>query len=202
MDLGKSQQLEQHGHDDHDRHLRWQRQLDPDGDTRRNHSTTFNPNGEVTRSVDALGGVTTILYNADGKAIQTTAPNGMVTDTVYNGQGLVIYTDDPHKPGEPCDGTHTIYDQAGDVIGTERLANVVITVSTASGISSSVLTSVGQVLSMSTQDLQRRRPGRTDGRSIGHDHQQHLRQRRRSDRDQAIVNGVTRTTNLHVRRRR
>ena len=122
---------------------------DPDGDT---DGTTprLNPDREVTRSVDALGGVTTILYNADGRAIQTTAPNGIVTDTIYNGQNLVIYADDPHKPGEPCDGTHTTYDQAGDVIGAERLANVVITVSTANGISSSVLTSVGQVLSMST----------------------------------------------------
>ena len=120
--------------------------VSPDGTT----SSTYNPNGDVTKSVDALGGVTTILYNADGKAIQTTTPTGMVTDTVYNSQNLVTYTDDPHLPGEPCDGTHTTYDQAGDVIGTERLANVVITVSTANGISSSVLTSVGQVLSIST----------------------------------------------------
>ncbi len=120
--------------------------VSPEGTT----SSTYNPNGDVTKSVDALGGVTTILYNADGKAIQTTTPTGMVTDTVYNSQNLVIYTDDPHLPGEPCDGTHTTYDQAGDVIGTERLANVVITVSTANGISSSVLTSVGQVLSIST----------------------------------------------------
>ena len=52
----------------------------------------------------------------------------MVSDTVYDAQGRAVYTDDPHKPGEPTDGTHTIYDQSGQVIGTERLANVVITI--------------------------------------------------------------------------
>ena len=102
----------------------------PDGTT----STTYNPDGQVTRSVDALGGVTTTVYDANGRAIQTTTPDGMVTDTVYNGQGQVIYTDDPHMPGEPCDGTHTTYDQAGNVIGTERLANVVITVTHAADL--------------------------------------------------------------------
>ena len=71
----------------------------------------------------------------------------MVTDSVYDAQGQVIYTDDPHLPGEPTDGTHTIYDQDGNVIGTEELANVVITVTTTGGDSTSVFTSVGGILS-------------------------------------------------------
>jgi len=71
----------------------------------------------------------------------------MFTDTVYDAQGRAIYSDDPHKAGEPADGTHTIYDQNGNVVGTERLANVVITVTTNSGVSTSTLTSVGAVLS-------------------------------------------------------
>jgi hypothetical protein len=39
-------------------------------------------------------------------------------------------------PGEPTDGTLTEYDQNGNVIGTENLAKVVITVTTTEGVAS------------------------------------------------------------------
>jgi YD repeat-containing protein len=87
------------------------------------------------------------VYNVNGNVIRSTTPDGMVTDTVYDAQGRAIYTDDPHLPGKPANGTHTIYDQTSNVTGTEELANVVITVTTVSGVSSSALTSAGAILS-------------------------------------------------------
>jgi RHS repeat-associated protein len=122
----------------------------PEGTT----SSKYDSDGRVYWSQDELGGVTQTLYDANGNAIQTTAPDGLVTDTVYDAQGRAIYTDDPHKPNAnvPCDGTHTIYDQDGNVVGTERLANLVITVTPQAGkdFGTSVLTSPGTVLSTTT----------------------------------------------------
>ncbi len=42
------------------------------------------------------------------------------------------HVSEPLEDGErtgwkPCEGTHTVYDQGGNVVGTERLANVVMT---------------------------------------------------------------------------
>ena len=92
--------------------------------------------------------MTTTVYDANGNVIQTTTPDGMVTDSVYNAQGQVTYTDDPHLPGEPTNGTLTEYDQDGNVVGTEELANMVITVTkTGVDVGTSVLTSVGAILS-------------------------------------------------------
>ncbi|MHB1524597.1 MAG: putative Ig domain-containing protein, partial [Candidatus Dormibacteria bacterium] len=113
-------------------------------------SSTYDADGHVISSTDQYGGVTTSVYDADGRLIQTTTPDGLVTDTVYDSQGRVIYTDDPHKPGVPCDGTETTYDQAGRVTETQRLANLVITVSQSNGVWSSAFTSAGAVLSTST----------------------------------------------------
>ena len=83
----------------------------PEGTT----STVYNADGQAVSSTDALGGVTTTVYDANGNVIQTTTPDGLVTNTVYDAQGRATYTDDPHKPGQPCDGTHTRYDQVGQV---------------------------------------------------------------------------------------
>ena len=113
-------------------------------------SSAYDADNRVISSTDALGGVTTTIYDANGNVIQTTTPDGMITDSVYDAQGRVIYTDDPHLPGEPANGTHTIYDENGNVTGTERLANVVITVPPPianSDVSSSTLAAVGAILS-------------------------------------------------------
>jgi YD repeat-containing protein len=60
----------------------------------------------------------------------------------------VTYADDPHTPGQAnVRGTHTIYDNDGRVTETDRVANLVITVTTQNNVSSSQLTSVGAVLS-------------------------------------------------------
>jgi RHS repeat-associated protein len=111
-------------------------------------SSLYDADNRVYSSTDDLGGVTTTVYDANGKAIQTTTPDGMVMDSVYDDQGRAIYTDDPRLPGEPTNGTHTSYDDDGNVTGTETLANVVITVTkTGVDVGKSVLTSVGAILS-------------------------------------------------------
>ena len=119
------------------------RMVAPDGTT----TTTYNADGEATTSMDNLGGPTSSVYDVNGNVIQTTTPDLLVSDTVYDAQGSAIYTGDPHLAGEPASGTHTLYDAAGNVVGTERLANVLITVTTSNGILSSVLTSVGAIFS-------------------------------------------------------
>ena len=101
----------------------------------------------LLQSTDALGGVTTTVYDVNGNVIQTTTPDQMITDTVYDAQGRAIYTDDPHLAREPADGTHTIYDQNGNVIGTERLSDLVITITTTGGNSTSAFTSDTGILS-------------------------------------------------------
>jgi YD repeat-containing protein len=110
-------------------------------------SSKYDADGRVYSSTDELGGVTTTLYDINGNVIKTTTPDGMVTDSVYDSQGRVIYTDDPHLPGEPANGTHTIYDQDGNVTGTERLSGLVITITTSGNNSTSAFTSDTGVLS-------------------------------------------------------
>ena len=141
---------------------------------RRPPRASTTPTTGCISSTDALGGITTTVYDANGNVIQTTTPDGMITDSVYDAQGQVIYTDDPHLPGEPTNGTHTIYDQDGNVIGTEELANVVITVTTTGGVSSerSDLGGLGPLDHL--DDLRRRRPRHPDRRRLGHGHQQYV----------------------------
>jgi RHS repeat-associated protein len=71
----------------------------------------------------------------------------MITDTVYDAQGRAQYQDDPHFAGEPTDGILTIYDQNGNVTGTERYANMVLTLYTGANPPTSQETSVGALLS-------------------------------------------------------
>lgn len=94
---------------------------------------------------------THVVYDADGRVIRTeqyhnvviaiTDPNSSaptsaltaqdsnpfsVTSTVYDARGEAVWADDPHLPGSgvTVDGTLTQYDAAGNVVGTQRYANV------------------------------------------------------------------------------
>ena len=71
----------------------------------------------------------------------------MITDSVYNAQGQVTYTDDPHLSGEPTNGSLTTYDQDGNVIGTEELAIMVITITTTGNVSTSAFAGDGGIIS-------------------------------------------------------
>ncbi len=76
------------------------------------------------------------------------------SETFYNAQGLPQYTTDRHAIGQPANGTETIYDAAGRVIGTDRVSGLIITVTTnAAGVASAALTNAGTVYSTTSQTL-------------------------------------------------
>ena len=75
----------------------------------------------VVITVSTLGGVTTNDYVSHGNAIS-------VSSTVYDARGQAIWSDDAHLPGQPTNGTRTIYNADGTVQSTQRYANVVIAV--------------------------------------------------------------------------
>ena len=129
--------------------------------------TRYDPNGNVVTSTDQFGNVTRSLYDSNNNLIQTLYPDGTSTETYYNAQGLPQYTTDRHVIGQAANpdntsssldigtgSTETIYDNAGRVIGTDRVSGLVITVSTnAAGVASATLTNPGTVYSTTSQTL-------------------------------------------------
>jgi RHS repeat-associated protein len=116
-----------------------------------NSTSFFDAKGRVQQTTDVLNNTTLYVYNGADQVIKTTNPDGTISDTVYDGDGRVTYADDPHTPGQAnVRGTHTLYDVDGRVTETDRVANLVITVTTQNNLSSSQLTSVGAVLSYTT----------------------------------------------------
>ncbi len=57
---------------------------------------------------------------------------------------------DRHVPGQPTNGSRTIYDASGRAVASERVGDVIIDVTTADGVSSSTLVSAGAVYSSSS----------------------------------------------------
>lgn len=114
-----------------------------------NSQTHYDFKGRITQSLDVLGNPTGYVYDASDHVIQTTFPNGTVSESFYDSEGRVSYSDDAHVPGQTTvRGTHTIYDSMGRVTETDRLDNIVIIVSTSSGVSNSQVTSQGNVVSI------------------------------------------------------
>jgi RHS repeat-associated protein len=110
--------------------------------------TKYDAKGRVTETDDVLGNPTKSVFDARDQVIQTTNPDGTINDTVYDAEGRVSYTDDTHVSGQSdVHGTHTIYDSMGRATETDRLDNVVISVTTTNGVSSSQLVSSGALLS-------------------------------------------------------
>jgi uncharacterized delta-60 repeat protein len=103
-------------------------------------TTTYNSVGKVAIKTDQYSGVTSYTYDSRGKLIRTQYPDGTETRTVYDDQGRAIWSADRNTTDALNSGalaTHTIYDNLGRVIGTERYKNVVLTLttdSTASGL--------------------------------------------------------------------
>ena len=117
-------------------------------------SSTYDANGNVITSTDAFGNVTKSLYDSNNNLVQTLYPDGTSTETFYNAQGLPQYTTDRHVIGQAANGTETIYDAAGRVIGTDRVSGLIITVSTnAAGVAFATLTNPGTVYSTTSQTL-------------------------------------------------
>jgi RHS repeat-associated protein len=112
--------------------------------------TQYDRKGRVTQTIDTLNNSTSYIADARDEVIQMNYPNGTVSRTVYDAEGRVSYTDDPHIDGQPARGTSTLYDNLGRVRETDRLADLVITVTTINGVSTSQVVSPGTVLSRST----------------------------------------------------
>ncbi|MDR3665124.1 MAG: proprotein convertase P-domain-containing protein, partial [Mycobacterium sp.] len=96
--------------------------------------TTYDAAGRVI-STEQYHNVAIIINNPNSSAptsilSSSDATPFSVTDTSYDAQGRVQWTDDAHLPGQPCDGTLTTYDAAGNAKSTERYGNVVITAGT------------------------------------------------------------------------
>src|SRR5439155_15676608 len=104
--------------------------------------------GRVYETDDVLANATHYVLDARDQVVQTSYPDGTLTDTVYDAEGRVSYSDDAHVPGQAdVHGTHTIYDSMGRVTETDPLDNMVISITTTNGVSSSQLVSAGALLS-------------------------------------------------------
>jgi RHS repeat-associated protein len=115
-----------------------------------NHTsqTHYDAKGRVTQTIDVLNNATNSIYDARDQQIQTTNPDGTLSETVYDAEGRAIYTDDAHTVGQSdVRGTHTIYDSMGRVTETDRLDNLVISVTSTNGVYSSQFVSNGALLS-------------------------------------------------------
>jgi YD repeat-containing protein len=117
----------------------------------------YDLKGRVIETDDLLGNATKYVYDAADNVIQIAYPpdpnypQGTVSETVYDPEGRPTYTDDRHAPGQAdVHGTHTIYDSMGRVIETDRLDNLVISVTSSNGIFNSQWVSNGAVLSTTT----------------------------------------------------
>ncbi|MBT4821692.1 MAG: hypothetical protein HON70_38650, partial [Lentisphaerae bacterium] len=114
------------------------RSVDPRG----NVSThEYNALGKVVRSTDHRGQTTEQTYDVRGQVIRTRYPGGAVVETVYDANGRTVVQTDRHQPGEPANGSRTVYDKLGRTFRRERIENVVVQI--AGGPTSSAATFVG-----------------------------------------------------------
>jgi RHS repeat-associated protein len=99
-------------------------------DTQGNHTQTkYDSVGRIWRTVDARGGNTDRLFDARNYPVQVTRPDGTATRTVYDAKGRATYVTDAFVPGganDPPHVTRTLWDTADRSVGTERWANVFV----------------------------------------------------------------------------
>ena len=88
----------------------------------------YNANGKVISQTDSHGNATRTIYDVHGNAIQTQNIDGTITQTVYDANGRIVVTKSAHIPGNVADGIRTIYNALGQIIRTERLPDVMITI--------------------------------------------------------------------------
>ncbi len=113
-------------------------------------SYVYDADGDVVKDVDPLGGTTTSIYDSNNDLIETEYPDGTIQKMVYNALGNITYETDRYNPttGVLPDGTYTVYDADQRIIGTERLSQMDVSVTTTpGGDSSSLFVSAGSVLS-------------------------------------------------------
>ena len=81
------------------------------------------------------------------------AADSTSTETYYNAQGLAQYATDRHAIGQAANGTETVYDVTGRVVGTDRVSGLIITVSQGGAVATAALTNPGTVYSTTSQTL-------------------------------------------------
>lgn len=113
-------------------------------------NTVYDFAGQVTSTTDVYDNTTTTLYDPRGQAIQTTYGDGTISRTVYDAKGRALYTTDSHLPANDAQGTYYIYDALDRAVETRRYNDVVISITTVSGTSTSDLISIGTLLSSNT----------------------------------------------------
>ncbi len=128
----------------------------------------YNADGLPIRSVDSLGNETRMVYDTFGRVIETVDSNSNRTTYVYDSRGNIVASSLPgggeirvvydeldrevirtevFRPGTPARATRLLFDAAGRVTQSQRLADVVVNVVTQGALVRSVVASAGGVLS-------------------------------------------------------
>ena len=86
-------------------------------------------------TTDKLGNVTKTYYDTRGNVVKTEYSDGTISCTAYDANGRAYLTQDRYKPTTPGNaelqlGSRTFYNAIGQAVRSERLANVLITVTT------------------------------------------------------------------------
>jgi RHS repeat-associated protein len=125
---------------------------DPDGNSA---SAVYDEMGKPFQTTDILGNTTTTVYDDRGDVIETQYSDGTVSRTVYDADGRALATQDRQVIGQPANGSRSVYDLVGRVIRSERLSNMVISVTVNGASKRSQLTSAGNVVSSSSSTYDR-----------------------------------------------
>jgi YD repeat-containing protein len=88
-------------------------------------STTYNANGQVATTTDALGNITHSYYDLAGRSVRTISPDGTSSETLYDSAGRAYFSADRHLATDTLvRGTLSIYDLAGRSIESRRIEGV------------------------------------------------------------------------------
>ena len=125
---------------------------DPDGNSA---SAVYDEMGNPFQTTDILGNTTTTVYDDRGDVIETQYSDGTVSRTVYDADGRALASQDRQVIGQPANGSRSVYDLVGRVIRSERLSNMVISVTVNGASKRSQLISSGNVISSSSSTFDR-----------------------------------------------
>jgi YD repeat-containing protein len=110
--------------------------------------TEYDAAGNAVKDVDELGNETVRLFDGRNNVLETRYADGSIERFVYDRLGHLTYSTDRYLPADGLPlGTRTLYDRAGRAIGTERLADLRIDVTTwRPGVNESRFISAGAVI--------------------------------------------------------